>query len=151
MRLIFLIDNCRCSLETLPDLLTELFCNGSILLPLLMKRLKFAERSYNILAFSKFLCLRTQLLLCLDILLEIKIPEFTIYLEHIIKLLDIEMICLVNVAIILRRNLAYSSPSVLDIAELLKCAGNIFLLLQQCLKIGYHRLLQCKVCESFLF
>ena len=124
--------------------------NWTILLPLLVKFLKFSECLYNIRALSKLLCSLAELLLCLKILLEIKVAKFAIDLHHIVKLLHIELICLIDISEALCRNRAHSSPSVLNLAELRECRIHILLLLNQALKVSNHLLLCGKVFLTLL-
>ena len=150
MSLVSLVHSSSSSLETLPDLLSELLSNRTELLPLLMKFLKFTESLNHILVLSKFLSKLAELLLSLKILLEVKVTKLTIYLDHIVELFNIELICLIDVSIALSRNRTHSSPAILDLTELRECLIHILLLLKKSLKISHDSLLLSKILLTLL-
>ena len=150
MSLIFLVDYGSCRFETVPDLLTEFLCNRTVFLPLLMQFLKFPERLDYIWILCKSLCFKTEFLLHLKIFLEIKIAELTIDLDHIVELLNIKLICFIDIPEILRRNRSDSPPSVLNFAEGRECSIDIFLFFEKCLEVFNNGLLHDKVFFPFL-
>ena len=116
-----------------------------------MEFLKFAECLHHVRILSKFFGILAELLLCLKVLLEVEVAEFAVDLHHIIELLDIQLICLIDVPVVLCRNRSDSPPSVLDLTELRECRIDIFLLLEKSLEIGNDSLFCSKVVLAFLF
>ena len=99
---------------------------------------------------GKLLCFRAKFLLGFKILPEITVTKFHIDLGHIIELLHIELICLIEIPIILSWHRSDISPPVLNLAEFRECTVHILLFFQKRLEVSYDRLLKRKVEFTFL-
>ncbi len=106
-----------------------------------MKLLELAESLDNILVLGEFLGGLAEPFLRLKILLEIKIPQITVDLHHVVEFLDIELIGVVQVAELRGRNRTDLPPAVLELTESRECGIHILLLLHEVLKILDHSLL----------
>ena len=92
MLLMTLVNDGRCSLEALPNLLTQFLANGTNLTIFLMEFLQLMEGADNIFFICQLLSSFTKLGLQLQILLEVILTGLAIQLEQIIELLNIQLI-----------------------------------------------------------
>ena len=83
-----LVDDGRSSLETAPDLLTDLLGYRTNALPFLVHLLKTAECRKDVTCFWKFLGLFAECFFLLKVLLEIIVAKFLVDLESVIELLS---------------------------------------------------------------
>ena len=96
-----------------------------------MKFLEFLECVHDVFVLGETLRHLAEFLLGLKILLEVEIAQIPVYLDFIVELLDIELICVIDVAEMLYRNRADSAPSCLQLTEGRECCPEIFLVLHQ--------------------
>ena len=127
MGLVFLVDDGRCRLETVPDVLAFLLGNRAVFLPLLVKFLQFMERAYDIFVLGQLLSRLAERLFGLEILAEVQVTEITVDLDHVIELLDIVLVCIVYVPVGARRYRTRFAPAVLEFAEHRETGAHIVL------------------------
>ena len=114
-----------------------------------MKFLELFERIHNILILGKFLSRLTEFLFSLKILLEVKVSQISVYLDFIIELLDIELVCIIQIPEVLCRNRSDGAPSCLKVPECGECGPEIILLLDKRLKFINDSLFLGKVVFPF--
>ena len=110
-----------------------------------MKFLKFLECINDVFTFRKFLRFLAECLLGFKILLEIQVPEVPVYLDFIVELLDVELVCVIQIPEVLYGNLADGTPSRLKFTECRKCRSEIILFFYQCFQVIDDSLLLLQV------
>ena len=100
-----------------------------------MQFLKLAESLDDILVLREFLGSLAERLLGLKILLEIKIAQIPVDLDHVVELLHIELIGVVQITELRGGNRSDLPPAVLELTEGREGGIHILLLLDQILQI----------------
>ena len=117
--LVLLVDNSASSLETFPNLLSQLLGNRTDFAILLVEVLKLVEGRNNILFLIEFLCSLAELGLGFKILLEVIFASFAVQLEHVVELLYIELIVLPYLVCLVCRDVFDFLPFLLQGLEVL--------------------------------
>ena len=110
-----------------------------------MEFLEFPESLDDIIVLSELLSGLAELLLGLKVLLEVEVAEIPVYLDHVVELLDIELVRVVKVTELGRGNRSDLPPAVLQLAESGEGGTDILLFLDKGLEILDHGLLSHEV------
>ena len=145
MSLVALVDHRGGRLEAVPDLLALLLGHGAVLLPLFVEFLELVEGVHDILVLGELLGRLAEGLLGLEVLSEVKVAKVAAYLHHVVKLLDIELVAVVDVPEGLGGHGAGLPPAVLYFAEGGELRTHVVLALDQGLEVLDDGLLLGKV------
>ena len=116
-----------------------------------MELLELAEGLDYILVLGELLCGFAESFLGLEVLLEIEVAEVAVDLDHVVELLDIVLVCIVDIPVILCGNGADGPPAVLNVAEGGERGTYVLLLLDEGLELLDDALLGGEVVLTLLF
>ena len=116
-----------------------------------MELLELAECFHYVLVLGEFLRSLAEGFLGLEVLLEIEVAKVAVDLDHVVELLDIVLICIVDIPVVLCGNGADSPPAVLDVAEGGERGTYVLLFLDEGLELLDDALLGREVVLAFLF
>ena len=111
------VNDSRSGLETCPQLLAQLFSDGTDLTPLLMQLLQLVESGNRLCLRTQFLDSLTQGGFQFQVLLEVVIPELIIDLDDVVELLAIHLIGFPQIVDMLLWDVLDLFPFLLDLLE----------------------------------
>ena len=124
--LMALVDDGAGGLETVPDLFTLFLGHGTDLTVFLMQFLQLVEGANDVGLLGQFLGSLTEALLLFLVLAEVVFAGFAVQAQHVVELLDVELVVAPQLAGFLGRNVLYLAPLLLQGLEILIALIGLF-------------------------